>query len=68
MQPEKEMKLYTFHGAVWVYKTLATRNYRAKTRAGSEKKALSNLAYQYKKANNLANFVKVTLIGDLDVT
>lgn len=60
-------RLYTFRGAVWVYKTLVASSYKAQTRAVSEKKALANIAYQYKKANNLADFVRITLEGQISV-
>lgn len=64
---ESNKRLYTFNGAVWLYKTLVASSCRAQTRASSEKKARANIAYQYKKANNLADYVKVTLEGKLSV-
>ena len=49
---ESNKRLYTFNGAVWLYKTLVASSYRAQTRASSEKKARANIVQIFfSKAN-----------------
>lgn len=62
---EKEKKEYTFKGAVKVYDRVVASFYKASTYAVSAAKARSNMAYQYKRNNGLADHVKVSLEGEL---
>ena len=46
------MNLYLYDGPVMEFDTCVANRWKASTYAVSEKKAKSNLAYQYKKKNN----------------
>ena len=59
------MQQYLYRGPVMVFETCVERLWTATTYANSEKKARSNLAYQYKKATNRAPTAKIFLPGDL---
>lgn len=59
------MKLYSYDGPVLEFGRCVADRWTASTYAVSEKKALSNLAYQYKKRNNRAANVPISLPGQL---
>lgn len=65
MYYEPEYHKYEYDGPVLEYGNLVTDHWRGETMAPSEKKARSNLAYQYKKKNNRIASVKVTLPGKI---
>lgn len=56
---------YTYKGPVMVYNTCITNNWTGSTWAVSEKKALSNLTYQFKKETGRNPNTKITLVGKL---
>ena len=60
---EKELHKYSYIGPVMEFDKLVAEHWKGETMATSEKKAKSNLAYQYKKKNNRIASVKVTLPG-----
>lgn len=55
---------WRYKGAVEVNGKLNDRDYQATTFASSEKEAIRNICYQYKKDVNLPMKVKVELISD----
>lgn len=59
------MKQYSYDGPVMEFETCVANRWKASTYAVSEKKARSNLAYQYKKKNNKVPNSKITLPGPL---
>lgn len=59
------MNEYTYKGPVMKHDICVANNWEASTYASSEKKARSNLTYQYKKKNNLIPSVKITLPGEI---
>ena len=59
------MKQYSYDGPVMEFDTCVAHNWKASTYAVSEKKAKSNLAYQYKKKNNKVPNSKISLPGSL---
>ena len=59
------MKQYSYDGPVMEFDTCVTIRWKASTYAVSEKKAKSNLAYQYKKENNKVPNSKITLPGNV---
>lgn len=61
----KEKIEYSYKGDVLSFGRVVYRNWKARTYAVSEKKALSNLAFQYKNVNGLAPHAKITLSGKL---
>jgi hypothetical protein len=58
------MERYAYNGPVLMFGKWVA-NWKGETMADSEKKAKSNLAYQYKTKNKLVPSTKVTLPGDL---
>ena len=57
------MAKYTYNGPVLIFGKLVSNRWSGETVAVSRKKALSNLSYQFKKVNNIAdNRAKVTLM------
>ena len=56
---------YAYDGPVLEFARLVTDHWRGETMAPTERKAKSNLAYQYKKQNNRNAGVKVTLPGKI---
>lgn len=60
-----DMNLYSYNGPVLVFNTIVASNWRGQTMATSEKKARSNLSYQFKKATNRVASSKVTLPGKI---
>ncbi len=59
------MNQYSYDGPVMEFDTCVTNYWKASTYAVSEKKAKSNLTYQYKKMNNKIPNTKITLPGNL---
>lgn len=61
------MKLYVYDGPVMEFETCVANHWKGSTYAVSEKKARSNLAYQFKKKNNRISGAKITLPGKVIV-
>ena len=59
------MHKYMYDGPVMIFDTCVNNHWKAETMAVSEKKAKSNLAYQYKKRTNITRDTKVTLPGKI---
>lgn len=62
---EEPYHKYVYDGPVMEFDKLVANHWKGETMALSEKKARSNLAYQYKKKNNRIASVKVTLPGEI---
>lgn len=58
-------KEYTYSGPVMEFDKCIQRNWTATTWAKSEKKALNNLAFRYKRDHNRAANSKITLPGKI---
>ena len=58
------MNRYVYDGPVLIFGRWVT-DWKGETIADSDKKAKSNLTYQYKKKNKLLPNTKVTLPGEL---
>ena len=63
-QVKEEKRLYEYEGAVLVFDRVAAHCYRAQTLAVSASKARSNIAYQFRKAANIADHIPVKLSGE----
>lgn len=61
----EEYHKYVYEGPVLIFDTLVTDRWKGETVAPSEKKARSNLTYQFKKQNNRIVGNKVTLPGKI---
>lgn len=59
------MNQYSYDGPVMEFDRCIANRWKASTYAVSEKKARSNLTYQYKKRNNKLPNTKITLPGQL---
>ena len=59
------MNQYSYSGPVIIFGRCVSNNWTASTYAVSEKKAKSNLMYQYKKQNNKVAGVRVELPGKI---
>ena len=59
------MNLYSYTGPVTMFDRCVTNCWKGETYASSEKKAKSNLIFQYKKQNGLIPASKVNLPGKL---
>lgn len=59
------MKKYRYEGPVMEFDRCIERSWTGETIAASERKARSNLAYQYKKQQNKVARVKIYLPGDI---
>lgn len=59
------MNQYVYDGPVMEFETCVANRWKASTYAVSEKKARSNLAYQFKKRNNRLPSTKISLPGEL---
>ena len=59
------MNLYSYTGPVTMFDRCVANCWRGETYASSEKKAKSNLIFQYKKQNGLIPASKVNLPGKL---
>lgn len=59
------MKQYSYDGPVMEFDRCVANRWKASTYAVSEKKARSNLTYQYKKKNNKLPNTMITLPGQI---
>lgn len=59
------MNRYNYEGPVLEFDQCIAHIWRGSTLAPSEKKAKSNLAYQFKRSNNKIPATKITLPGKL---
>lgn len=59
------MQLYFYNGPVLEFDRIIANHWSASTRAESEKKARSNLAYQFKKEYGKVAQSKITIPGKL---
>lgn len=59
------MAKYFYEGPVKRFDRCVSNCWRGETIADSEKKAKSNLTYQYKRSHGLSADVKITLTGDV---
>ena len=59
------MNLYLYDGPVMEFDNCVANRWTASTRAVSEKKARSNLTYQFKKKNNRLPGTKIILPGKI---
>jgi hypothetical protein len=59
------MNLYSYDGPVTVFGTCVANRWQGSTYAVSEKKARSNLAYQFKKSSNRVPGASVCLPGKI---
>lgn len=56
-------KLYQYSGPVMEFDRCIERDWKAETFAVSEKKAMSNFVYRYKKEHNRDKLAKIKLAG-----
>lgn len=61
------MNRYSYEGPVMVFDRCVQDNWKGETMAESEKKARSNLAYQWKKSHNRDRSSKVSLPGKVNL-
>ena len=61
------MKLYHYNGPVLEFDKIVANHWSASTRAESEKKARSNLAYQFKMENGKMRRSMITIPGKLNI-
>lgn len=59
------MPMYSYDGPVMKFNICVDNHWKGQTAAPSEAKAKSNLAFQYKKQNNMTPNTRVTLPGKL---
>lgn len=59
------MNRYSYNGPVMEFEQCVSNNWEGTTYAASEKKARSNLAYQYKRQHNKIAATRITLPGKL---
>ena len=59
------MKYYIYKGPVLEFDRCIENNWYGKTKANSEAKARSNLAYQYKKSTGKLPRTRIVLPGEL---
>jgi hypothetical protein len=62
---DERMKHYIYEGPVFGLQRLMTENWRGETYAVSERKAIGNLKYQFKKQYKLAKTSKIFLPNHL---
>lgn len=62
------MNRYVYEGPVMTFDKCVSHKWIGITYAPSEKKARSNLAYQYKRENKLSPSAKITLPGKLAIS
>ena len=60
------MTKYIYNGPVYEFDKLICSNWTGETRAISDSKSRSNLAYQFKNINNRTATAKITLPGKLE--
>ena len=65
LKGEDFMRQYSYDGPVMEFETCVANRWKASTYAVSDKKAKSNLAYQYKKKNNKVQNSRITLPGNV---
>jgi hypothetical protein len=63
----QQLKRYSYKGPVCEFDKVIASMWTAETSAPTERKALSNLAFQYKRDNNKIKTAKITLPGKLTV-
>lgn len=61
----QQSKQYTYSGPVMEFDNCIERDWKASTYATSEKKALSNLTFRYKRDHNRTPNAKITLPGKI---
>lgn len=61
------MNRYTYDGPVMEFGICISNRWRGSTYAVSEKKARSNLAYQFKKNNNRVPGTRITFPGKVEL-
>lgn len=61
MTEQKEKKTYVYKGPVFYFGKVVADNWEGRTRAVSEKQAVNNLIFQFKKKAGYIPDVKVTL-------
>lgn len=61
------MNLYTYNGPVLEFDRIVADHWVASTRATTEKKARSNLAYQFKMQNGRSAQSKITVPGKITI-
>lgn len=61
----EEMHKYAYDGPVMEFNRLLADHWRGETMASSEKKARSNLTYQFKKQNSRIAGTKIALPGKI---
>ena len=61
------MKLYHYNGPVLEFDQIVANHWSASTTAESEKKARSNLAYQFKMENGKVPRSMITIPGKLNI-
>lgn len=59
------MNRYSYRGPVMEFERCVSNNWEGTTYAASEKKARSNLVYQYKRQFNKTAAARITLPGEL---
>ena len=59
------MNMYTYSGPVMMFETCVADNWKGETTAVTERKARSNLTYQYKSQNGLLPSARITLPGKI---
>lgn len=59
------MDLYSYSGPVMMFDRCVANSWKAETYAPSEKKAKSNLAYQFRKQNGLISGTRIGLPGKI---
>jgi len=62
------MNLYFYDGPVLEFERIVASHWCASTRAETEKKARSNLAFQFKKQYGRATQSKISVPGKLTIT
>ncbi len=61
------MRIYEYSGPVLMFDKIVATNWTSGTVATSEKKARSNLVFQYKKQNGLASNANIRLTGEIKI-
>lgn len=61
------MNVYSYNGPVLEFDRIISNRWEASTRAESEKKARSNLTYQFKRQFGKAPRSKITLPGKITI-
>lgn len=64
---QQELKRYSYKGPVCEFGRVIASMWTSETSAPTERKAMSNLAFQFKRDNNKIKTAKITLPGKLTV-